>query len=171
MSADQRDSTMDQVKRELAEIRKKVLRLEGLINKLQDPEPSAGSVEAGDKIRVLIVDDDTDVRQFLCQLCEYEGFKVIEAERGRDALIHIEEGKADLMFLDLNLRGGSGVELIRILRRRGLDIPTIVISGYVSADTTQQLLDLGVERIVAKPFNASRILGEVHKALGSTVTG
>lgn len=166
VSSDPRDSTLDMIKRELEEVRKKVVRLESLLNKLQNPDPTAGSIGAENQVRAHIVDDDTDVRQFLCHLCEFEGYKDIEAERGREALICIEEGRADLMFLDLNLRGGSGVELLRILRRRGLDIPTIVISGYVSAETTQQLLELGVDRIVAKPFNTSRILGEVRKALG-----
>lgn len=165
MSTDPRDSTLNIIKQELAEVRKKVVHLESLVNKLQSTEPAAESIRVEGEVRALIVDDDTDVRRFLCHLCEFEGYKVIEAERGREALICIEEGRADLMFLDLNLRGGSGVELLRILRRRDLDIPTIVISGYVSAETTQQLLELGVDRIVAKPFNTARILGEVRKAL------
>lgn len=146
-------------------MRRRLVRLEGLIDKLQ-PGPPRTSASDSDEITALIVDDDTDVRQFLTHLCEFEGYKVIEAERGRDALTHIEDGKANLMFLDLNLRGGSGVELLRILNRRNLKIPTIVISGYVSIEITQQLLDLGVDRIVAKPFNTARILGEVHDLLG-----
>tara|TARA_A100001037_G_C15016731_1_gene574334 strand:- start:737 stop:1054 length:318 start_codon:yes stop_codon:yes gene_type:complete len=100
-------------------------------------------------------------------LCEYHGYTVIEAERGRDALNAIEEGVVDLMFLDINLRGGSGVELLRILQRRNRHIPTIVISGCVSLDLTQQLLELGVERIVAKPFDSARNLKEVDSLLAS----
>ena len=166
MSSEPTESTLDQIKKELADVRRKVVHLENLVNKLRpghsdvDDEP-----KQKDEICVLIVDDDTDVRQFLCHLCEYEGYKVIEAERGRDALIYIEEARCDLMFLDINLRGGSGIELVRILRRQKLEIPTIVISGYVSAEITRQLLELGVDRIVAKPFNTERILGEIHELL------
>lgn len=146
------ESTIDQIKKELAEVRKRVIQLEGLVNKLSSSEEKK-ELDKTQGICALIVDDDTDVRQFLCHLCEFEGYRVIEAERGRDALVHIEEGVADIMFLDINLRGGSGIELLRILRRRDLDVPTIVISGYVSADITQQLLELGIEKIVTKPFN------------------
>ena len=166
VSSEPTESTLDQIKKELADVRRKVVHLENLVNKLRpghsdvDDEP-----KQKDEICVLIVDDDTDVRQFLCHLCEYEGYKVIEAERGRDALIYIEEARCDLMFLDINLRGGSGIELVRILRRQKLEIPTIVISGYVSAEITRQLLELGVDLIVAKPFNTERILGEIHELL------
>ena len=161
------DTVLGQIKKELAAIRRKVVHLETLVNRLesgQDDEDD-GKTGSEDQICVLIVDDDTDVRQFLCVLCEYEGYKVIEAERGRDALTYIEEGRGDLMFLDINLRGGSGIELLRILRRQNLEIPTIVISGYVSTEITRDLLELGVDRIVAKPFNRERILGEMKELL------
>ena len=90
------------------------------------------------------------MRRLLNRLLETAGYNPIEAERGREAIVVLEENDVDLMLLDINLRVGSGIEVLRILRRRQIEVPTIIISGYVSTGVTEQLMELGVDNITAK---------------------
>jgi len=160
-----------QIRQELAEVRRRVVKIEDLVRRLEQsddasPRRNPSNADPADNPKtILVVDDDDNVRQFLCELCRMSGHRVVEADRGRDALNRIDERLPDLMFLDINMKGGTGLELVRILRRRNLYIPTIVISGAVSVDVTDQLLRLGVDGIVAKPFEARRILDEIRTAL------
>lgn len=155
------------IRTELADIRSKVVRLEALVVQLErksDDDRSAPELD-GLPPSILIVDDDDQVRRLLNRLIETAGYNPIEAERGRDAIVILEEGEVDLMLLDINLRVGSGIEVLRILRRRQIEVPTIIISGYVSTGVTEQLMELGVDNIMAKPFHTDRVLEEIEKAL------
>ena len=156
------------IRTELADIRSKVVRLEALTVQLErESDEDPASDLDGLPPSILIVDDDDQVRRLLNRLIETAGYNPIEAERGRDAIVILEEGEVDLMLLDINLRVGSGIEVLRILRRRQIEVPTIIISGYVSTGVTEQLMELGVDNIMAKPFHTDRVLEEIEKALRS----
>ena len=116
---------------------------------------------------ILIVDDDEQVRRSLQQVIELAGYNSFQAERGRDAIEILEEGEIDLLLLDLKLRVESGIEVLRILRRRQIEVPTIIISGYVSTGVTEQLMDLGVDKIMAKPFRIERVIEEIERILAA----
>jgi response regulator RpfG family c-di-GMP phosphodiesterase len=120
MSTDQ--NLIRTIKKELAEIRKRVVLLEGMIGRFGQGKPNSGNDTTPSEIQtsILIVDDEEGVRDFLSFICESKGYRVRTADRGRDALEYIEQETPDLMFLDIHLKGGSGVELARILQRRNL---------------------------------------------------
>jgi DNA-binding response OmpR family regulator len=162
-------NNIETIRTELANIRRKVVRLETLLKDLElEPDSqSTGSDEPKLPASILIVDDDDQVRRLLNRLLETAGYNPIEAERGREAIVVLEENDVDLMLLDINLRVGSGIEVLRILRRRQIEVPTIIISGYVSTGVTEQLMELGVDNIMAKPFHTDRILEEIEKTLRS----
>ena len=162
-------NNIETIRTELANIRRKVVRLEAVLKDLElEPDSqSTGSDEPKLPASILIVDDDDQVRRLLNRLLETAGYNPIEAERGREAIVVLEENDVDLMLLDINLRVGSGIEVLRILRRRQIEVPTIIISGYVSTGVTEQLMELGVDNIMAKPFHTDRILEEIEKTLRS----
>ena len=162
-------NNIETIRTELANIRRKVVRLEALLKDLElEPDSqSTGSDEPKLPASILIVVDDDQVRRLLNRLLETAGYNPIEAERGREAIVVLEENDVDLMLLDINLRVGSGIEVLRILRRRQIEVPTIIISGYVSTGVTEQLMELGVDNIMAKPFHTDRILEEIEKNLRS----
>ena len=95
------------------------------------------------------------------------GYNSFLAERGRDAIEILEEGEIDLLLLDIKLRGETGIEVLRILRRRQIEVPTIIISGYVSTGVTEQLMDLGIDIIMVKPFRTERVIEEIERILGA----
>ncbi len=121
---------------------------------------------AEDVFQILVVDDDPDMREMLQLLVTNMGYNALEAGKAKDALQFIERGKADLVLLDLNMPGASGMDLLTVLQRRRLEVPIIIVSAYVSQDIAGQLAEKGVKGIVAKPFKKDRIEGEIRRVLG-----
>ena len=115
--------------------------------------------------QVLVVEDNENVRDLLKRLVANLGYQAVEARRAKDALAHLEKKRMDLMLLDLQMPGGSGLDLLRVLRKRKIEVPTVVVSAYISVAIAQQLADLGVRGIVAKPFKMERIIDEVQNIL------
>ncbi len=116
--------------------------------------------------QVLIVDDDTQMRKLLKRVVADTGCVPVEIPKAKDALALIEKGQAHAMLLDLQMPGASGMDLLRVLRRRRLEIPTIVVSGFISEEAAVQLAELRAQAIVAKPFALDRLTSELRKALG-----
>ena len=77
----------------------------------------------------------------------------------------MERLRVDLVLLDIHMQGASGLDLLKVMRRRHLTIPTIIISGFVTETIAAQLAQFGVAGIVAKPFTPSRIMEEIGKVL------
>jgi len=62
--------------------------------------------------------------------------------------------------------GASGLDVLKVLRRRRIQTPTIIVSAHVSADVAQELAELGISGIVAKPFRRERLEAEIKKIFG-----
>lgn len=119
--------------------------------------------------KILVVDDDRQIRQLICTLLGAVGYEPLEAQNAVKAIDVLEKQHIDLMLLDINMVGASGTDLIHALQRRRLTIPIIIVSGFVSALLAKQLRDLGVCTILAKPFNRIRLVEEVRRVLGPYV--
>ena len=115
------------------------------------------------KCSILVVDDEPEMRAMLQMMLSRIGCDTVEASRATEALAHIQKGRADVMLLDLRMPGANGVELLRTLQRRGIRLPTVVVSAFISAEVAAQFAELGVVGMVAKPFKQERILREVQK--------
>jgi DNA-binding NtrC family response regulator len=118
--------------------------------------------------RILVVDDDENMRDLLKLMVTQVGCEAIEVDRAKDALDHIEKGHAHMMLLDLQMPGASGLDLLRSMRRHRVWVPTVVVSGFISPDAAKQLAQLGVQGMVAKPFTKERVLGEIQKVIGNS---
>ncbi len=117
------------------------------------------------KYRVLVVEDDQDVMELLNKLVTDLGYTPVTARNVTKALRILQESKVDILVLDLNLQEESGLDLLRALDRRGLKLPTVVVSGYISVAIARQLLELGVSGMVTKPFKVKRLASEIQKIL------
>jgi len=116
----------------------------------------------------LIVDDEPEIRAILTEVVSRVGAIALEASKATDAITQIETYRVDLLLLDIQMQGASGIDLLRLMRRRHLRVPTIVISAFVSGDMAANLAQLGVNGIVAKPFTPNRIAQEIDKVLDRT---
>ena len=83
-----------------------------------------------DNVRVLITDDDQNIRWMLSLLLRSEGIEVIEAENGLVALSLVRQGNIDLMLLDLKMPGMTGLEVLHEVRKLDVGLPVVLITGF-----------------------------------------
>ena len=112
-----------------------------------------------DKIRVLVVDDETHVREVLIEALEAEGCEVVSAESGEIALAIYDQygGKFDAVFTDIGMPAMSGWELCTEIRERSKTMPLAIISGWADAISVQTRDAVKADWIVAKPFDINKI--------------
>jgi DNA-binding response OmpR family regulator len=111
------------------------------------------------------VEDDRTLRQALTFNLEREGYVVASAVDGEQALAAGRERRADLILLDLMLPGMSGLEVLRTLRREGVDTPVIVLSAKGEEVDRVVGLKVGADDYVPKPFSRPELLARVEAVL------
>ena len=123
--------------------------------------PEAHTSAADDKIRVLVVDDETHVREVLIEALEAEGCEVISAQSGEIALALYEQygGKFDAVFTDIGMPDMNGWELCTEIRKHSKTIPLAIISGWADAISVQTRNAVNADWVVAKPFDINKICG------------
>ena len=119
---------------------------------------------------VLVVDDSATVRKFVSVSLSMQGFTVVTACDGMDALEKIPKGRFDLVITDLNMPTMDGFELIRALRESAefKDLPVIILTSLSDQASKEQGAKLGVGSYVVKPFSLEKIQYEVSKYLSWT---
>lgn len=113
--------------------------------------------------KVLIVDDELAIRDMLQMALEIADFDCIEAENITDAYRKIVDQKPDMVLLDWMLPGGSGIELLRRLKREELtqDIPVIMLTAKAAEDNVIQGLELGANDYMTKPFKPRELIARI----------
>ena len=107
--------------------------------------------------RVLVVDDEAGMREFLTLLLEAEGFDVATAADGGEALRVFDERPADLVISDIRMPKMDGVALLTGLRQRDPSLPVILVTAYASAESAIQAMKLGDVDYITKPFKVAEI--------------
>jgi len=120
---------------------------------------------SGHPLRVLVVDDEPPIRRFLRTSLAAQGYDVIEAENGQQALDLMRRNAAALIVLDLGLPGIDGFEVVRRLRESGSSVPIVVLSARTDEAGKVRALDLGADDYVSKPFGTDELLARVRTAL------
>lgn len=116
-------------------------------------------------MRVLVVDDDPDVRSVLERALEREGHVVVSAPDLAGARLALAAGETDVIVLDLGLPDGSGVELCRTLRAERETVPVLVVTARSEVSRRVEALDAGADDFLAKPFAIAELRARV-RALG-----
>src|SRR5438094_7186139 len=103
-------------------------------------------------MRVLIVDDEHDIREFLTMALDIESWEVRTAASGNEAIAIVPDFAPDLIVLDQMMPGLRGTDVARQLRGQGYGGPIVLFSGFISAQAENELADLGITP-VSKPDN------------------
>ncbi|GHF15359.1 DNA-binding response regulator [Kordiimonas sediminis] len=113
--------------------------------------------------KILLVDDDIDLRETLAeQLALYEDFDTIEQGTARDALEFLDTEKVDMIILDVGLPDIDGRELCKRIRKKGITVPIIMLTGMDSDADTVIGLDAGANDYVYKPFSFTVLLARIR---------
>ena len=121
--------------------------------------------EEGNKT-ILVAEDEDSIRQSICEFLKRQGFQVIEATDGREALVALNKagGRIDAVITDVVMPWLGGGGLVEQMRAAGHDIPTLFVSGLVKE--TAEFTDAGTnDKVLAKPFTRSELLAALDEVL------
>ncbi len=121
--------------------------------------------------RILVVDDDPIVQQFVSSILVENGYEVFTASDGREALDMIRELKPDLVILDLIMPYRDGYEVLRLLQEKDetREIPVVILSAKSREEDIIRGLEAGAEDFMIKPFNALELVARARKILARTL--
>jgi two-component system KDP operon response regulator KdpE len=114
--------------------------------------------------KILIVDDEPQIRRVMRVILASEQYEIAEARSGEAALLRFREFLPDLVLLDLNMPGLSGLETCRAIRETS-EVPIIVLTVRREEDEKVEALDAGADDYVTKPFGKQELLARIRAAL------
>jgi two-component system, OmpR family, KDP operon response regulator KdpE len=114
--------------------------------------------------RILIVDDEPQIRRVMRTTLVARGYMVSTAKNGEEALDKVREERFDLVLLDINMPGIGGIETCRILRSQS-DTPIVILSIRNAEKEKVEALDAGADDYVTKPFSTPELLARIRAAL------
>lgn len=119
---------------------------------------------SNNKYKILIVEDESNIRSFIKTILEANGYQVLDSKNGTQGKLMFSSHYPDLIILDLGLPDFDGTEFIKQIRRAHM-VPIIVLSARTQEKDKVQALDLGANDYVTKPFGTEELLARVRAAL------
>lgn len=116
--------------------------------------------------RILVVDDESSIRELLSKTLALAEYDVETAPDGRGGLERLRLGHYDLLIADLKMPGMDGLTLIREAKRLRADLPVIIITGFSTESSAIDAVNLGVAGYLTKPFRVPQVLAAAARALG-----
>ncbi len=117
------------------------------------------------EITILVIEDDTTMREGIQTVLEKEGFKVYSAVDGLEGTRFFHEHKPNLVITDLRLPGKSGMHLLREFQEKSPSVPIILISAYGTVDLAVNALKSGAKDFIAKPFSIDELKSKVFQII------
>src|SRR5262245_40197209 len=114
--------------------------------------------------RIMIVDDDPQIRRVLRTALVAQGYEVADARNGEEALEKVRDEKIDLLILDMNMPGMSGLETCRTIRSTS-DVSIIMLTVRDAESDKVEALDAGADDYMTKPFGSPELLARIRAAL------
>jgi DNA-binding response OmpR family regulator len=131
-------------------------------------EPIADSAAAVTGAKVLLVDDEDMLRRVMKDLLERDGYSVVEARDGVEALDQVDRHAPDIIVLDLNLPGLDGYGVLTHLRSRPTTahIPVMVLTARGDEENEVRVFEMGADDFLSKPFRARALSARLAAVLG-----
>ena len=118
------------------------------------------------KLKVLLIDDDTSLREIIKDVLEMNGYKVIEASDGLEGFEKFKNENVDIIVTDLMMDNLNGIDFIKKIKSEYQDIPPIILmTGYGSVESVIEAFKLGIKDYIIKPFKISLLLNVIERVL------
>ena len=114
--------------------------------------------------KILVIDDEAIIRKSCERSLTPEGFEVVSAASGHEALEILEKGSFPLVLLDLKMPDMDGMEVLKQIKAKWPETKVIMITGYSTVETAVQALRLGAYNHLEKPFAPDKLLSAVKEA-------
>jgi two-component system, response regulator, stage 0 sporulation protein F len=117
--------------------------------------------------KILIVDDQFGIRVLLQEVLDREGYEIFQAANGPTALTTVKEHSPDLILLDMKIPGMDGLEILRNIRKMGVDTKVIMMTAYGELDLIQEAMEMGALAHFTKPFDIDELRQAVSEQLNT----
>jgi two-component system response regulator PilR (NtrC family) len=114
--------------------------------------------------RIMVVDDEENIREVLSNYLETLGYEVLTASDGADALTKFEVGAFDLIISDLLMPNIDGLELLRKVREKDRDVVFLMVTGYPSIETAVEAIKKGAYDYITKPFHMEDVKIRIERS-------
>ena len=125
--------------------------------------------------KVLIADDEKHIREILKMYCEKEGFDVIEAADGAEAILKVQSEKPDILILDIMMPVMDGLEASKKIRElpegKGKDIPIIAMTANAFVEDKEKTKEAGMNAHLAKPLNMEKVIRTIYEQCSYKLNG
>jgi DNA-binding response OmpR family regulator len=136
-------------------------------------EPSHQLTTTTIRPRILLVEDEFEMRRLLAEVLRKEGYDVTEAENGAEGVDHVLDSwrcggsmePFDLVISDVRMPGWTGLEIVEIVATSGLATPVILITAFGTAETHAEARRLGAVKIFDKPFELNSLVAAVREVV------
>ena len=115
--------------------------------------------------RIVVVDDERNIRRTLSMVLEGEGYAVETFESAEDFLPRLSGGPIDVLMLDVRLPGMDGLETLEKIREENTDLPVLMISGHATLEEAVRAMAIGATDFLEKPLSRERVLVTVQNAI------
>ncbi len=117
------------------------------------------------KRKILIIDDESAIGISCKRVLEHENFEVVFKQNARDGIKEALSGEYDLILLDLLLPEIEGMEILKIIKSKGIASEVIIITGYATVQTAVEAMKLGAADYISKPFNPDELIIVINKVI------
>ncbi|MBN2788704.1 MAG: response regulator, partial [Candidatus Delongbacteria bacterium] len=115
--------------------------------------------------KILVIDDEQELREFVSMSLELNDYDTVEAENGKDALAKIEQNDFDCIVSDVEMPHMTGPEFLKAFREKNTIIPVIMLTGVKNLNTVIEVMKLGAQDYLVKPINVDELLISVEKSI------
>jgi two-component system OmpR family response regulator len=123
---------------------------------------------ANEPIKVLVVDDEPNIRDLLTTSLRFNGYSVYAVGNGNDAVVAAEKGKPDIILLDVMLPDQSGFAVTKKIRSMGIDVPVLFLTARDETEDKVTGLTVGGDDYMTKPFSLDEIMARISAILRRT---